>query len=599
MAITKGIEQLLAAARAKIEEIPAAEALALQNDDSVQIVDIRDVRELDRDGMIPGALHAPRGMLEFWVDPASPYHRDVFASGKRFVLLLRERLALGAGGGNAAGHGPGSRRPYRGRLHGLEGSGRPGRRAAPQGRIDGPPGIFPRSGMQFASCRGTVVLCGSSVAAMTKLSAKAVLAAASALLICAFSVPAFAADGISGGDTAWIMTATALVLFMTLPGLALFYAGLVRSVNVLSVMMQCFAIAGLMSILWILFGYTLAFGEGGQLIGDFSRVLAWGMGTEAASGTIPEGVFLAFQMTFAVITPALIVGAFPERMKFSSILVFSVLWLLAVYVPVCHWVWGGGWLADMGIKDFAGGLVVHATAGVSALVLASLLGPRRGFPRELRPPHNPGMTAMGAAMLWVGWFGFNGGSQLAADGGAGMAILVTHLSASTAAVVWMLIEWVKFGRPSLVGFVTGVIAGLATITPASGFVGPTGALIIGAAAGVLCFFAVGAVKNALKIDDSLDVFAVHGVGGILGTLLLAVLMSPVFDGPGYDEGVTMGDQLITQVIGVVATVVWAAVLTFITVKIVGALTGGIRTSEDEEIQGLDLVSHGESGYDLH
>ena len=260
------------------------------------------------------------------------------------------------------------------------------------------------------------------------------------------------------------------------------------------------------------------------------------MGTEAASGTIPENVFLAFQMTFAVITPALIVGAFPERMKFSSILVFSVLWLLAVYVPVCHWVWGGGWLADMGIKDFAGGLVVHATAGVSALVLASLLGPRRGFPRELRPPHNPGMTAMGAAMLWVGWFGFNGGSQLAADGGAGMAILVTHLSASTAAVVWMLIEWVRFGRPSLVGFATGVIAGLATITPASGFVGPTGALIIGAAAGAICFYAVGVVKNALKIDDSLDVFAVHGVGGILGTLLLAVLMSPVFRRPGLRRG---------------------------------------------------------------
>ena len=434
---------------------------------------------------------------------------------------------------------------------------------------------------------------------MTKISSNAVLAAASALSICAFALPASAADGISGGDTAWIMTATALVLFMTLPGLALFYAGLVRSVNVLSVMMQCFAIAGLMSILWILFGYTLAFGEGGPLIGDFSRVLAWGMGTEAASGSIPENVFLAFQMTFAVITPALIVGAFPERMKFSSILVFSVLWLLVVYVPVCHWVWGGGWLADMGIKDFAGGLVVHATAGVSALVLASLLGPRRGFPRDLRPPHNPGMTAMGAAMLWVGWFGFNGGSQLAADGGAGMAILVTHLSASTAAVVWMLIEWVKFGRPSLVGFVTGVIAGLATITPASGFVGPTGALIIGAAAGALCFFAVGTVKNALKIDDSLDVFAVHGVGGILGTLLLAVLMSPIFDGPGYDEGVTMGGQLVTQVIGVAATVVWAAVLTFVVVKVVGALTGGIRSSEDDEIQGLDLVSHGERGYDLH
>ncbi len=434
---------------------------------------------------------------------------------------------------------------------------------------------------------------------MTEISSKAVFRTALLLLLCAIATPAFAADALSGGDTAWILTATALVLFMTLPGLALFYAGLVRAGNVLSVMMQCFAIAGLMSIAWILFGYSLAFGEGGKLIGDFSRVLAWGMGTETLSGAIPENVFLAFQMTFAVITPALIVGAFPERMKFSSILAFSVIWLLAVYVPVCHWVWGGGWLADMGIKDFAGGLVVHATAGASALVLAAMLGPRRGFPANLRPPHNPGMTAMGAAMLWVGWFGFNGGSQLAADGGAGMAILVTHLSASTAAVVWMLIEWVRFGRPSLVGFVTGVIAGLATITPASGFVGPTGALIIGAAAGAVCFYAVGLVKNALKIDDSLDVFAVHGVGGILGTILLAVLMSPAFDGNGYDEGVTMGGQLVTQVIGTVATVAWAVVLTFIIVKIVGGLTGGIRVGDDDEIQGLDLVSHGESGYDLH
>ncbi len=418
------------------------------------------------------------------------------------------------------------------------------------------------------------------------------------LTIFAFGSPAMAADGLSGGDTAWIMTATALVLFMTLPGLALFYAGLVRAGNVLSVMMQCFAIAGVMSILWILVGYSLAFGEGGALIGDFGRALVWGVGTETLSGGIPENVFIAFQMTFAVITPALIVGAFPERMKFSSILLFSGVWLLAVYVPVCHWIWGGGWLAEMGIKDFAGGLVVHATAGTSALVLAMLLGPRRGFPGELRPPHNPGMTAMGAAMLWVGWFGFNGGSQLAADGGAGMAILVTHLSAATAAVVWMAIEWVRFGKPSLVGFVTGVIAGLATITPASGFVGPFGALIIGAAAGLVCFFAVTAVKATLKIDDSLDVFAVHGVGGLLGTLLLAVLMSPAFDGNGFDEGATMGGQLGVQAIGAVAVVAWSAVVTFVIVKLVGGLTGGIRVEPDDEIQGLDLVSHGESGYDL-
>ena len=433
---------------------------------------------------------------------------------------------------------------------------------------------------------------------MRKNWANIAMGAGTVLALWALAGPAAAQDAMSGADTAWIMTATALVLFMTLPGLALFYGGLVRSNNVLSVLMQCFAIAGLMSLLWFAFVYSLAFSGGGPVIGNLDRAFLWGIGTETLSGSLPENVFVAFQMTFAVITPALIVGAFPERMKFSSILLFSALWLILVYAPVCHWVWGGGWLAEEGVKDFAGGLVVHATAGSSALLLAAMLGPRRGFPERIRPPHNPVITAAGAAMLWVGWFGFNGGSQLAADGGAGMAILVTHLSASAAAIVWMLIEWIKFGKPSMVGLVTGVIAGLAAVTPASGFIGPLGGIIIGAAAGVLCFYAVGLVKKALRIDDSLDVFAVHGVGGVLGTILVAVMMSVTFDGNGLDEGVAVGAQLKVQLLAAVATVVWSLALTFIIVKVVGALTGGIRIGTDDEIQGLDLVSHGESGYDL-
>ena len=313
------------------------------------------------------------------------------------------------------------------------------------------------------------------------------------------AAPAMAAE-INSGDTAWIIVATALVLFMTLPGLALFYAGLVRAGSVLSVIMQCVMIACIASVLWMVVGYSLAFGDSvGGWIGGLDKMFFEGVGTDSVNGTIPEIVFAMFQMTFAIITPALIVGAYPERMKFSAILVFSAAWLLLVYAPVAHWVWGGGWMAAMGVRDFAGGIVVHATAGVSALMLAKMLGPRKDFPNHLRPPHNPGMTATGAAMLWVGWFGFNGGSQLAADGGAGMAIAVTHISAATAAITWSVIEWVKFGKPSLVGAVTGVIAGLATITPASGFVGPIGALIIGAAAGVICFYLVGLVKNRFKI----------------------------------------------------------------------------------------------------
>ena len=412
---------------------------------------------------------------------------------------------------------------------------------------------------------------------------------------------AHAADELNPGDTAWIITATALVLFMTLPGLALFYGGLVQSRNVLSVLMHCVAIACLMSVVWLVIGYSLSFTDGAganKLIGGFSRLFLAGVGTDTLSGSIPENVFFSFQMTFAVITPALMVGAYVERIKFSSVLILSALWLICVYAPVTHWVWGGGWLADMGVMDFAGGLVVHATAGISSLVIVKALGARHGFPSDVAPPHNPGMVAMGACMLWVGWFGFNGGSALAADGAAGMALTVTHIAAATASLVWMLIEWKKYGKPSLVGLVTGTIAGLATITPASGFVGPIGALIIGVAAGLVCFKMVQVVKTAWKLDDSLDVFAVHGVGGSLGTILVAVLCTPAFGGLGLPEGATVGSALGVQAIGLVATVVWSAVVTFILVKITAGLTGGLRVREDDELEGLDITSHGETAYRL-
>jgi len=402
---------------------------------------------------------------------------------------------------------------------------------------------------------------------------------------------------LSDGNTAWILTSTALVLFMTLPGLALFYAGLVQSKNVLSVMMHCFAIACLVSVLWLAGGYSLAFAEGNAIIGVLSKAFLVGVGKDALVGDIPESVFFMFQMTFAIITPALIVGAYPERMKFSAVLLFSGLWLILVYAPVTHWVWGGGWLADMGVMDFAGGLVVHATAGSSALLLAYMLGARKGFPTGPRPPHNPGMSMIGAAMLWVGWFGFNAGSALAADTSAGMAMLVTHISAATASLVWMVIEWVKFGKPSLIGIITGMVAGLATITPASGFVGPLGGLCIGLAGGLICYWAVHLVKKTWQIDDSLDVFAVHGVGGITGTLLAAVFGVAAFGGGGLADGVTMGQQFGVQAIGVVATVVWSVVLTFVIIKIIQAVVG-LRVSDDEITQGLDITAHGESGYSL-
>lgn len=396
------------------------------------------------------------------------------------------------------------------------------------------------------------------------------------------------------GDTSWILVSTALVLLMTLPGLGLFYAGLVQAKNVLSVLMQCIAIACAASVAWFVLGYSLAFGEGSAWIGDLSNIFLLGIQRDSVFGTIPESLFAMFQMTFAIITPALMVGAFVERIKFSSVMVISMVWLLVVYVPVTHWVWGGGWLASMGVMDFAGGIVVHVTAGVSAAVIAVMLGARDGFPNNVRPPHAPWMVMVGASLLWVGWFGFNAGSALGANGDAAMAMLVTHLSASVASIVWLVIEKIRFGKPSLVGFVTGTIAGLATITPASGFVGPIGGVILGLAGGTVCYFAVDIVKRNFKIDDSLDVLAVHGIGGATGTVLVGFLcVLPA--GAGLADGMTMGSQFMVQVIGVVATAIWSLVATIIIVKITKSLIG-LRVSEDAEREGLDFAEHGESGY---
>ena len=399
------------------------------------------------------------------------------------------------------------------------------------------------------------------------------------------------------GNTAWILTSTALVLFMTMPGLALFYGGLVRSQNILSVLMQCFAIACLASFAWLFMAYSIAFSEGSPYFGDLSQMFLMNMARDSLSGDIPESAFFMFQMTFAIITPALIVGAYPERIKFSFVIAFSFLWILFVYAPVTHWIWGGGWLAEMGVLDFAGGLVVHLTAGTTALILAFLLGPREGFPNQIKPPHNPGLTMMGACMLWVGWFGFNGGSALAANQDAGMAILVTHISASVASLVWMFIEWIKFGKPSLVGIVTGSIAGLASITPASGFVGPIGAVIIGLVSGYLCYVAVGFVKNALKIDDSLDVFAVHGLGGTLGILLLPFLIGSNLGGVGLSEGQTVMSFFNTQLTGTISVLIFTAIMTVIIALILRSFFG-LRVDDDQIEEGLDLSSHGQSGYKL-
>jgi ammonium transporter, Amt family len=402
----------------------------------------------------------------------------------------------------------------------------------------------------------------------------------------------------NSGDTAWLLTATALVLFMTLPGLAAFYSGLVRTKNVLSVLMQCFAITCVVSLLWLLCGYGLAFGDGNAMqpvIGSLEKIWFAGMNRDSVSGTVPEAAFSMFQLTFAIITPALVIGGFAERMRFSAVLWFSAAWLLLVYVPVCHWVWGGGWLAKMGVLDFAGGIVVHITAGTAALVAALVLRSRKGFPHVAMPPHNMPLCVLGAGMLWVGWFGFNGGSALAANGSAAMAILVTHLGAATGALAWMFMEWWRYGKPSVLGLVTGMVAGLGTITPASGFVGPTGAVLIGAIAGLVCFLATQLLKRKLHIDDSLDVSPVHGVGGVLGTILTGVFISAGFGGVGYAEGQTMASQVGVQIVGVLAAAGWCALVTYIILKILDA-TLGLRVSEEHESEGLDLAQHGERGY---
>ena len=407
-----------------------------------------------------------------------------------------------------------------------------------------------------------------------------------------------AAQELDSGSTAWMLTSTALVLLMTLPGLALFYGGLVRSRNVLSVLMQCFALCCVISLIWVAFGYSLAFSEGNALIGGLSKAWMRGVEIDTVSGAIPETVFAMFQLTFAIITPALIVGGFAERTRFAAMLWFSILWLIVVYIPVTHWVWASdGWLFARGFRDFAGGAVVHVNAGIAALVAALVIGNRTGFPTTAMPPHNLTMTVIGASLLWVGWFGFNAGSALAANGAAGMAMLVTHVGAAAGATAWMTLEWFKFGKPSVLGIVTGMVAGLGTITPASGFVGPMGALVIGLVAGVVCFFATQFIKRKLKIDDSLDVFPVHGVGGFTGLLLTAVFSAAAFDGLGLPDGVSIGQQLLTQLIGAVATLVWSGVATLVILKLVN-LVSPLRVTAEQENEGLDLVLHEERGYSL-
>ena len=408
------------------------------------------------------------------------------------------------------------------------------------------------------------------------------------------------ANELNSGDTAWILTSTALVLFMTLPGLALFYGGLVRVKNILSVLIQCFVIACIVSVIWVIYGYSLAFKGSGLYIGDFSSVFLNGISRNSLSGSIPETLFVMFQMTFAIITPALVIGAFVERIKFSAVCLFTVFWVTLVYLPACHMVWGGGYLGSIGVIDFAGGLVVHVTCGVAALVSAIMIGPRKGFPHTPLPPHNRTMVVIGAAMLWVGWFGFNAGSAVAANGDAAMAMLVTHISAAVAALVWMLVEWIKQGKPTVVGIATGMVAGLATITPAAGTVGPEGALLIGLLAGIVCFYATQLIKSVLKIDDSLDVFPVHGVGGMLGIIMLSIVGNPDgFLGSGASGISESGalNQLMIQLLGIALIFVWTAVLTWIILKIISHITG-LRVDDETESQGLDLMSHGERGYNM-
>lgn len=402
----------------------------------------------------------------------------------------------------------------------------------------------------------------------------------------------------NAADTAWIMTSTALILLMTLPGLALFYGGLVRSKNALSILIQCFAITGLVSLLWVACGYSLAFGDGGAAqayIGGLKRAFLLHLSATDVTGTVPESVFALFQMTFAVITPALIIGGYAERLRFGAVLLFSGLWLLLVYVPVAHWIWGGGWLAQLGVMDFAGGIVVHVNAGVAALVCAHVVGQRRGFPQVAMPPHSLPLVATGAGLLWVGWFGFNGGSALAANGTAGMALLATHLGACAGALSWMTIEWLRYGKPSALGLLTGVVAGLGTITPASGYVSPLGAILIGLVAGGVCYLATQWIKRRLNIDDSLDVSPVHGVGGVVGSLLTAVFAATALGGTGYSLQPDMVSQLAVQALGILVTAAWCAVLSWLLLRLIDA-TVGLRVSEEDESEGLDLAAHGERSY---
>ena len=430
-------------------------------------------------------------------------------------------------------------------------------------------------------------------------SLKKITCLAGAPLLAMLPGVAAAEDALSSGDTAWMLTATALVLFMTIPGLSLFYAGMVRAKNALSVMMQCFAITCLITILWSLYLYSLAFGDDiGGFVGGLGKAFMSGVGVDALSGSIPESVFSVFQLTFAIITPALIVGAFAERMKFSAMLWFMTLWVTLVYAPVCHWVWGGGWLGGQGVLDFAGGTVVHINAGVAGLVAALVLGKRHGYPQQPMKPSNLVLTTVGAGMLWVGWFGFNAGSELAADGVAGMAMLVTQIATAAAALTWMFMEWMNHGKPSALGLVSGAVAGLVAITPASGFVGPMGALAIGVAAGLVCYLAVVKVKRVFGYDDSLDAFGVHGVGGFVGAILTGVFVDAGLGGAGLAEGVSMGAQVGKQFVGAAATIVYCGVVSFILLKIIDAVIG-LRVDVDEEQEGLDLVLHDEQGYNLH
>tara|TARA_E500000331_G_scaffold313456_1_gene322134 strand:+ start:442 stop:1740 length:1299 start_codon:yes stop_codon:yes gene_type:complete len=415
-------------------------------------------------------------------------------------------------------------------------------------------------------------------------------------------LPGFAfADELNAGDTAWMITATVLVLFMTIPGLSLFYAGMVRSKNVLSVLMQCFAITGLMSILWALFVYSLAFDDSGSMnafVGGFGKAFLSGVTVDAMSGTIPESVFMTFQMTFAIITPALMVGAFAERMKFSAMLIFMTAWVIICYAPVCHWVWGGGWLGDYGILDFAGGTVVHINAGIAGLVAAIVLGKRTGYPTTQMPPHNLGLTIVGASMLWVGWFGFNAGSELAADNVAGMAMAVTQLATAAAALAWMFAEWIKHGKPSVLGIASGAVAGLVAVTPACGSIGPMGAIVLGLVAGIGCFFAATTLKRIGGYDDSLDVFGVHAIGGIIGALGVGILCATQFGGAGFGDGnESIGAQLGAQSMGVIATIIYTGICSFIILKIVDVIVG-LRVDEEQESEGLDLSLHNERGYIL-